>query len=409
MEQSAFGFIEDGKVIRKAFADFTDRIIGEVEESEEATMKLLEEKYLSIEKEVKDIAAKIESSANKGSFKTKVENLLAALPEYDAIGDFQALHDQLTQLLTQLKDYVEQNRHKNLQIKTALLEQLKPFADSHEWKTATAAIKEIQQKWLKTGAVAEEKREQIEGHYQELISSFYDRKNEFYADLNKMMEEKEKDFETFVQEAKSLLEIKDLNLLKTEIKKTTESWKQLGKLKPTRHTHYWNQLQEIIKQALTQSKKLEKKKKSKSPEQVMKEAKELIDELESAISEVRDLNTQELRTKWKSIGQVKHKAYQELSDRFYFLSDYIEERKFIETLALKKAKNKEADLKTWSAKVCRDLLERDKRELLTFEENLGKFNMNSGLDQMLGKKLEQQKRKVSVKQAILKDLRDSNK
>ena len=55
------------------------------------------------------------------------------------------------------------------------------------------------------------------------------------------------------------------------------------------------------------------------------------------------------------------------------------------------------------------LLERDKRELLTFEENLGKFNMNSGLDQMLGKKLEQQKRKVSVKQAILKDLRDSNK
>ena len=261
MEQSTFGLIQDGKVIRKAFANFADRIVGEVKDSEqEATMKLLEENFSKLENEVKEITNKIEDSANKGSFKTKVENLKASLSEFDGIGDFEALDNQLSKLLEQLETYIEQNRHKNLQIKTALLEQLKLFAESHEWKTATAAIKEIQQKWIKTGAVAQEKREEIEGEFKKLISAFYDRKNEFYADLNKMMEEKEKDFEQFVEKSKSLLEIKELGKLKAEIRKIKEEWKSLGKIKPSKHSYYWSQLQEIIKQAFSQIKNLEKKK-----------------------------------------------------------------------------------------------------------------------------------------------------
>ncbi len=404
MEQSTFGFIQDGKVIRKAFADFADRIVGEVKDSEEATMKLLEENFSKLENEVKEITDKIESSANKGSFKTKVENLKASLSEYDGIGDFQKLEDHLTKLLEQLESYVEQNRHKNLQIKTALLEQLKPFSESHEWKTATAAIKEIQQKWIKTGAVAQEKREEIEGEFKSLISSFYDRKNEFYADLNKMMEEKEKDFEQFVEKSKSLLEIKELAKLKVEIRKIKEEWKSLGKIKPSKHSYYWGQLQEVIKQALDQSKKLEKKVKAKPSKEVLKEASALLEKLESSLSDYKKCNTQSLKAEWKSIGSAKGPEFSEKADKFYFLMEYIDERKFIDTLVAKKGKGKDQDLLPITIRVCRDLLERDRRELNNFEENLGKFNMASGLDNMLTKKLEQQKRKVTVKQAILKDL-----
>lgn len=402
MEQSTFGLIHNGKVIRKAFADFADRVVGEVKDSEEATMKILEENFLKLENQIKDIADKIEGSTNKGSFKTKVENLKASLSEYDGIGNFEALDHQLSKLLEQLEIYVEQNRHKNLQIKTALLEQLKPFADSHEWKTATAAIKEIQQKWIKTGAVALEKREEIEGEFKRLISAFYDRKNEFYADLNKMMEEKEKDFEQFVEKSKSLLEINELGKLNAEIKKTKEEWKSLGKIKPNKHSYYWAQLQEVIKQALAQTKKLEKKKKMKPSKEVLKDASALLDKIEGALSDYKSLNSKALKSEWKSIGSTKGDDFSEKAERFYFLMDYIDERKFIDSLVAKKGKVK--DQIPVAIRVCRDLLDRDRRELHNFEENLGKFNMSGGFDHMLSKKLEHQKRKVTVKQAILKDL-----
>lgn len=404
MEQSTFGFIKDGEVIRKGFGQLTDRVVGKVEASDDESMQYFIAQFDRLKAEVDDIATKIEEQANKGSFKTKVENLLASLPEYNGVGDFQALADQLTALLKDLEAYVVQNRHKNLQIKTALLEQLRPFAASHEWKTATVAIKEIQQKWLKTGAVDEDKRETIEGEYKSLIDSFYSRKSDFYADLNQMMADKEQDFEKFVAQAKSLLEIKEINKLRAEIKMKKAEWQALGKIKPSKHSEFWEQFQEIIKSALNAAKKAEKTKKSKSDKEIIAEATALLALVKQGRAEQKTLLTKKLRNDWRSIGKSADQSFKTLSQEFNHLMDLIDEKSFIESLVAKKKGNQ--DLLSASIKVCRDLLERDKRELANFEENLGKFNMASGLDNMLTRKLEQQKRKVEVKQAILKEFKE---
>lgn len=405
MEQSTFGFIKEGEVVRKGFADIADRVIGKVEESEEKSLQFFQEQFQKLETEVNDIVQKIEQNANKGSFKTKVENLLASLPEYDGLGDFQNLQDKLTQKLQELEAYVVQNRHKNLQIKTALLEQLKPFAESHEWKTATAAIKEIQQKWVKTGAVDEDKRESIEGTYKTLITSFYDRRNAFYADLNQMMEEKEQDFVAFIEQAKGMLEIKDLQKLRAEIKMKKAEWQALGKIKPTKHNEFWNQFQDIIKQALAESKKQDKVKKKRSDKDLIAEANSIIEKIKIDREQKTKIDTKQLRSNWRFLGKSGNAEFKELTQEFHHLVDLIDEKGFIDSLVQKKKGKSDKDELSLSIKVCRDLLERDRRELINFEENLGKFNMASGLDNMLTKKLEQQKRKVDVKQAILKELK----
>lgn len=405
MEQSTFGFIKEGEVIRKAFADFTDRVVGKVEDSEEKSLQYFQEQFQKLEAEVKDIADKIEQNANKGSFKTKVENLLTALPEYDGIGDFQSLHNQLAELLNDLEEYVVQNRNKNLQIKTALLEQLRPFAESHEWKMANGAIKEIQQKWVKTGAVDLDKREAIEGEFKTLISSFYERRNAFYADLNQMMEEKEQDFVAFVEQAKSLLEIKELQKLRAEIKMKKAEWQALGKINPTKHTEFWNQFQEIIKQALAESKKQDKTKKKLSDKDLVAEAQKILEKIKEDRAKSHKIDTKALRGLWRSLGKSAQAEFKTLSQEFHHLVDLIDEKTFIDSLVQKKKGKGDRDELSLTIKVCRDLLERDKRELINFEENLGKFNMTSGLDNMLTKKLEQQKRKVDVKETILKELK----
>jgi len=81
----------------------------------------------------------------------------------------------------------------------------------------------------------------------------------------------------------------------------------------------------------------------------------------------------------------------------------LSEKQFIDSL-VKKRKGDRTDLKL-RLKISRDLLERDRREFLTFQENLGKFNMADGLDNMLTKKLKQQEQKVEVKKTILEQIK----
>jgi len=401
-----FGFVEDGKVVRKGFGEFADRVIGEVNSTAEESIAYFEERFSKLQAEVDDIGEKIANQANKGSFLTKVEFLKSSLSEYNGLGDFEAMGKKLDQMLEELNTYIEQNRHKNLQIKTALLEQLKPITESSEWKTTSAQVKEIQQKWIKTGAVGTEHKEKIEGEFKSLIESFYARRDEFYADLNKMMEEKEADFEDFVKAAKSLTEITDGNKLRAAIKEKQAEWKSLGKIKPSRHSHFWDKFQEVIKEALSNAKAQEKKVTGGNQKEQLAKLKSFLAqviEANKAFEEVKNL--EQLKKDWRVLQKVNHKDGRAVKNDIRHHMDMLSEKAFIFDLAAKKSKTKEIDMKFYQ-RVCRDLLERDRRELVNFEENMSKFNMAEGLDNMLTKKLRQQQQKVDVKKAILEQIKE---
>jgi hypothetical protein len=401
----AFGYVEDGKVFRKGFAGLADKAIGEVNSTEEEALTYFTERFQKLQEEVDEIAAKINTEANKGSFLTKVEFLKDSLPVYDGIGDFEKIDAQLQQMIEGLKAYVEQNRHKNLQIKTALLEQLKPIATSHEWKTASAQVKEIQQKWIKTGAVAADKKEAIEGEFKALIDDFYKRRDDFYADLNKMMAEKEADFEDFLKAAQQKLAEKNLGKLRKITKELQEEWKSLGKLKPDRHSHFWNQYQEMIKKALSAAKASEKKITGANSKEQLASLKDFSKKLSVAAEKFEENKEIDLlRKEWNALQKIKIKEAVAIKRDIRFHMDVLAERNFLISLVAKKAKKDKVDFKFYS-KVCRDLLERDKRELVNFEENMAKFNMASGLDNMLTKKLRQQQQKVDVKKTILEQIK----
>ena len=405
MGKTAFGFVEEGKVIRKGFGEFEDRVIGEVNSTAEEASAYFEERFSKLEDEVNTIAQKIEENANKGSFLTKVEFLKDSLKDVDALGDFSSLEEKLNGMLKDLNTYIEQNRHKNLQIKTALLEQLKPVAESHEWKTASAEVKEIQQKWIKTGAVASDQKEKIEGEFKLLIDEFYKRRDEFYADINKMMEEREIDYKIFIEASKSLLEIKDLQKLREAIHKHQEEWKTLGKIKPKSHSYFWAQFQEVIKKALAEARKKAKKVSGGNSKEQLEKLKTFSQKIEEANKELSSkIDLDQTRSEWRLLQKIKHKDAGEIKQSIRFNLEMLAEKSFINSLVEKK-KGDQKDLR-FKQKICRDLLERDRRELITFEENMGKFNLAGGLDNMLTKKLKQQEQKVEIKKAILKQIKE---
>lgn len=338
----------------------------------------------------------------------KVIHLKDTMHEFDAIGDFEGLYATLNALHTELDEYIEANRQKNLDIKTALLVELKEVAESHDWKASSALVKEIQGKWLKTGAVAKEKRAEIEDAFKDVTQRFYERRSAFYADLSKMAEEKESAFEEFLEKAEALKSIKDIAELHKVISTYKEQWHALGKIKPAKHSEFWEQFQTIIKAALNQAKKIEKVKSKISPEANRNSKEAIIGELEKANESILpkvDLNA--INRKWKAIGPVGKKFSEELSEKYLRLSGIISEKKFLNTLVEKKSKKgaSDDDLNKLRIRLVRGLLDRDYSELKTFEENMGKFNMASGLDNLLDRKLAQQKLKVEIKKDILTELK----
>lgn len=388
--------------------DFPDLELGELKETEEQTLTYYQERFSLAVSQVEAVKSKIESNANKGSFLMKVIHLKDTLHEFDAIGDFESLYVTLNALHADLDEYIEANRQKNLDIKTALLAELKEVAESHDWKASSALVKEIQGKWLKTGAVAKEKRAEIEDAFKEVTQRFYERRSAFYADLEKMAEEKESAFEEFLQKAEALKSIKDIAELRKEITAYKEQWHALGKIKPTKHSEFWEQFQSTIKAALNQAKKIEKVKSKISPEANRKSKEAIIEELEKANESILPkVDLSAINRKWKSIGPVGKKFSEELSEKYLRLTGTISEKKFLNTLVEKKSKKgtSDSDLNKLRIRLVRGLLDRDDSELKTFEENMGKFNMASGLDNLLDRKLAQQKLKVEIKKDILTELK----
>ncbi len=411
LENLEYGYIEDGKVIRKAFLEFPDQEIGEVRDSEEQALSYYAERFELISAQVEQVKIKIESNANKGSFLMKVLHLKETLCKFDALGDFTSLYKILEGLHQELNTYIEANRHKNLQIKTALLEELKVVAESHEWKSASLAIKEIQTKWIKTGAVSDTHKEQIESTYEKLRKGFYERRAAFYTDLEKMMSDKEADFEEFLKKAEGLKSVKSLSELKVAIRVFKEEWQGLGKIKPVKHNAFWQQFQNIIKASLKAAKQQAKEKGKLSAKDNLKAKEELIAKLESANKVILpEVNLSEIQREWKNIGSIDQKTGGQLSEKYLFLTGVISEKVFLDSLVKKKAKNgsNKDDLKKLRVRLLKNLLDRDYNELRTFEENLGKFNTAKGLDGLLEKKLNQQKRKVEIKKAILNELKSEH-
>lgn len=405
-------FIEEGKVILKAQGQFPERVIGEVKDSEAESIQFFEDKFILLQNKVDAVQKQIEEEDNKGSFLMKVLNLKETLATYDGIGDFVGLHDRLEMLEKQLEDYISQNRRRNLDVKTTLIEEAKSYAANPNWKEATEQLKELRQRWIRIGSVDEEKKEEIEGNFQLVYDEFYERKKAFHEAKKEMMASRISQYEQLIEKATALKKSENNpDKLSTALNKLVDEWKALENIPKETYNLLLNKFRKLTQLNQTSGKK--GKANTSTSQEGAAQKKALLEDLKAA----KELPIDEAITKakaiqqsWKKIGRVG--IGKEANEEFFFLNDYIFEKHFLETLYRKKAKPGIDEKEAIKSKMnlLRDLLSRDQKELLIFEENLEKFNMGTAsLDKMVGFKHEKQKRKVAVKQQILAELRDSNK
>jgi len=410
--QQELAFIEGGKVILKEQEGFPQRTIGEVKEDEATAIEFFQGRFENLKEKVDKVQQQIETEDNKGSFLMKVLNLKESLSNYDGIGDFVSLKERLEMLEKMLEDYISQNRRRNLEVKSTLIEEAKSYASNPDWREATEKLKELRQRWIRVGAVEDDQKEEIESTFQLIYDEFYEKKKAFHEAKKEMMAAREKQYEALIAKAKKLKNhSSEANDMAQKSNALVEEWKSLENIPKEKYADLLKEFKKYT-QAGRKAGASKGHNKSQGKEGNDQEKLALLEDLKEA----KNLDPNEsverakaIQQKWKNSGKTFNKA---LNEEYFNLNDYIFEKSFLENLYERKAKKglegKEAI--KFKMNILRDLISRDQRELNVFEENLEKFNLGTQkLDKMVGFKHEKQKRKLTVKQQIMDELRDLNK
>lgn len=231
---------------------------------------------------------------------------------------------------------VEKQKDENLEVKKAIIEELKALLETQEDITTTfPKFRSLQTRWRESGPVPQAKVKDIYDSYQHYVEKFYD-----YVKINNEL--RDLDFKKNL-EAKTALCEKAEKLVEEEnvvnafavLQKLHEEWKEFGPVEKEYRESIW----ERFKVATSQVNKKHQAyfEKIKADQKVNLAAKTVLCEKaeEIAAREVSESNVwneyskelEALQKEWKTIGFASKKDNQKIYDRFRAACDQFYNRK----------------------------------------------------------------------------------
>ncbi len=230
MADHPYGIIRDGKVYRKPYEDHPELHIGEVLDTEEAALNYYEQRFAHLEQKIAKMEQDVQDKPNKGSYLMKLLHYKDTLHQYEGLGDFPALYERLEKLEEYIRGTITENRKRNLEIKNALLEELKELEEQTNWKEGTEMAKDLKNRWLKTGSLDEEINEEYDEKFHGKIQEFFDRRAAFYEDRQLMFEARVKEYQKLVDEAREIIQQYDERQARYELRNIQQRWRDVGKI-----------------------------------------------------------------------------------------------------------------------------------------------------------------------------------
>ncbi|MGY6520416.1 MAG: DUF349 domain-containing protein [Mongoliitalea sp.] len=411
-----YGYIKDNKVYLKGFLNQPDRVIGEVKEDEASTLKYFEDRFVTLIEKINQLKKDIEENQNKGSFLMKLLHLKDSLYQYDALGDFIPLIEDLEKVQNYLEDIIQKNREKNLEIKKGLILEAQSMQHDTDWKNTSEAFKNLKMRWIKTGPVEKELEASMEEEFNAIVDGFFENRKNFFEGLALQAEENIKVYESLVQQARDAFAMQDPKLSFEISKRIQKEWKAAGKVPAERRQPLWDEFSKLNNRIFSRFKRSMQTEPEMRPWELMKKMESMLEEIkklahaETSFAVVS--SAKKLQADWKRLPQRKPKDANLLMRSFTFFSEMVFEKQFLDKLANGKyADFRQKDIseqKKIKSSILRDLIHRDETELATIRDNAEKVQTNEpDFEIMLRRKISAFKRKVDVKNQILKEL--SNK
>lgn len=407
-----YGYVKDGKVFLKGYLNYEDRQIGEVKRTEQEALDYFKNRFIIAENKVSQLEKDIDEAQNKGSYLTKLVQLRKKLLGFDALGDFPPLLDRLDEQEKLLADLITVNQLKNLEIKRALIAEAEAVADSTEWRETADVLQEIKTKWIKTGPVDKTSEAEVEGRFQELLDGFFTRRREFFNEQNKVIQERLDKYDELIRLAFRANRLGDLDAAFQEVRKLNNAWKVVGEVPIKKSGKLYKQ----FKKATTMF--YAKYNDAKGIVIVPKidpriEAQmKMADEVEK-LSKSSDIFAAAERAKvllnsWKEI-RVPFKLQDKIvNERFRAACDKIFELSYLGRVLTRKypafeLKSQSEQIRT-KIREMEYLVKREKNDLQFALQDADGLDPNKDEDKQILNKINTQRRKIAMKETILREL-----
>ena len=237
--ENEYGFCQDGKVFIRAYLNFPQREIGFVRETDEASLAYFVKRFELAKNKVDILAREVTTVQNKGSFLTKVVQMKAYLGEFDGLGDFMPLFDQLEQMESYLRGLIQNNQIKNLEIKRALIQDAVQLAEQEDILKATEDLLEIKIKWVKTGPVDKQFQDELSEEFQAVLDAFFLRRRAYFEEKNRQIDEKIAILQGFIDSVHQLRKAEDIDDSVVKVKELQKEWKTILGLPPKKQSMLW--------------------------------------------------------------------------------------------------------------------------------------------------------------------------
>jgi hypothetical protein len=409
----SFGYIKDGKVFLKGFLGRPDRVIGEVKGDETSTLLYFEARFAQLQEKVVKLTEAIQENQNKGSFLMKLIHLRESLFASDALGDFVPLIETLNEQEVFLGEIIQGNRGKNLEVKLALIEEAKALQQDTDWRETTEKFKELKLRWIKTGPVEKESNEAIEQQFNDAVQVFFENRRQFYEGMALQADENIKIYEALVQQARSAHDLPDAKMAFEISKRIQKEWKEAGKVPAERRQPLWDEFSKLNNRIFSRYKRTLNPGPEMPPWEVLRKIEQLVEEVKKMAHQPTSAEittrAKAIQEDWKKLPMRKPKEAVLPARSYQFFVDIIFEKAFLEKLG----HNKYADFdekpfeeqQQIKASILKDLLHRDQSELETMQNNSDNFRVETAdFEMMMKKKLANLKRKVDVKNYVLRQL-----
>lgn len=408
-----YGYIKNTKVYLRGFLGQEDREIGEVKENEASTLKYFEARFEQLKAKVEKLKNDIQENQNKGSFLMKLIHLRESLFESDALGDFIPLIEELNEQEAFLNEIIQTNRSKNLEVKNALIEEAESMKDGTDWKETTEFFKELKLRWIKTGPVEKELHEEIETRFHDAVQTFFENRRHFFEGMALQAEENIKIYESLVIQAREAHDLPDSKMAFDISKKIQKQWKEAGKVPAEKRQPLWDEFSKLNNRIFSRYKRTLNPGPQMHPRELMKKIETLTEDIKRLVNlptsyEVIN-KAKAIQEEWRKLPPRKPKEATLTARSFQFFTDIVFEKAFLEKLI----NGKYPDFSEMTASeqielkiaLLKDLLHRDQSELDTMQNNTDNFRVQTGdFEIMMKKKLSGLKRKVDVKNYLLKQL-----
>jgi hypothetical protein len=413
----AFGYIQDGKVFLKGFLGGEDRVIGEVKGDESSTLRYFETRFTQLQEKVAKLKAAIEENQNKGSFLMKLIHLKESLYQSDALGDFASLIAELEEQEAILGEIIQGNRSKNLEIKQGLIQEAIALQESSDWKETTEKFKELKLRWIKTGPVEKEAHDELEKQFNQAVNHFFGKRQEFYDHLTLQAEVNIKVYESLLQQAREAHDLPDAKMAFDISKRIQKEWKAAGKVPAERRQPIWDEFSRLNNRIFSRYKRTLNPGPEMHPREVLRKIEGMVEELKKMAHQPTSpeitQRAKAIQEDWKKLPIRKPKEATLPARSYQFFMDIIFEKAFLEKLGHSKYADFDAkpveEQQQIKASILKDLLYRDQNELETMQNNSANFRVETAdFEMMMKKKLSSLKRKIDVKNYVLRQLSPKN-